>query len=144
MELLETTRPDMLLLDLDMPRMDGFEVLARLRASPEHARTPVIVATGREDVAAIDRAFQAGATGFVVKPLNWRLLSYQIRYVDRTHRTEMALVESERTARAALNDLCLAGSRFMADALGAAPRLKDGAGAYLGALEGASRVARSG
>jgi DNA-binding response OmpR family regulator len=124
--------------------MDGFEVLARLRASPEHARTPVIVATGREDVDAIDRAFQAGATGFVVKPLNWRLLSYQIRYVYRTHRTEMALVESELAARTALNDLCLAGSRFVADALGAAPRLKDEAAACLGALEDASRVVRSG
>jgi len=80
--------PDIILLDLEMPRMDGFEFLERLRASPGHAETPVIVCTGREDVKAIDRAYELGATSFVVKPLNWRLLTYQIRYVHRASRSE--------------------------------------------------------
>jgi DNA-binding response OmpR family regulator len=150
LERLDAERPDMLLLDLEMPRMDGFEVLGRMRASPEHARVPVIVATGREDVEAIDRAFQAGATSFVVKPLNWRLLSYQIRYVHRTHRADLGLLEAARDARReadearlALNELCVSGSRFLAEALGASPGLKAGAGAYLGALEQATRASRA-
>ena len=82
------SRPDIVLLDLEMPRMDGFEVLSRLRADPATQHLPVIVVTGREDVDAIDRAFQAGATSFLVKPINWRLLSYQIRYVLRAGRSE--------------------------------------------------------
>ncbi len=79
---------DLVLVDLDMPVMDGFELIARMRADEALRHVPVVVVTGREDMAAIDRAFQAGATSFVVKPLNWRLLSYQLRYVLRAYRQE--------------------------------------------------------
>ena len=89
---------DIVLLDLEMPRLDGFEVLDRLRADERTQRLPVIVVTGREDMAAIDRAFTAGATSFLVKPINWRLLSYQIRYVQRAHQTEMSMREGRRRA----------------------------------------------
>jgi CheY-like chemotaxis protein len=94
----------LIVLDLEMPVMDGFDVLAHLRANPATADIPVIVCTGREDVAAIDRAFQAGATSFVVKPINWRLLSHQIRYVLRANQHDAlsrqdlkALVKSSET-----------------------------------------------
>ena len=46
----------------------------------------MIVQTGREDVEAIDRCFRLGATSFVMKPLNWRLLTYQLLYVLRAER----------------------------------------------------------
>ncbi|MDO9589173.1 MAG: response regulator [Brevundimonas sp.] len=88
---------DLILLDLEMPVMDGFAVLSLLRADPLTEHLPVIVQTGREDVEAIDRAFRLGATSFVTKPLNWRLLSYQIRYVLRAS-------EAERRVRAASAD----------------------------------------
>jgi CheY-like chemotaxis protein len=74
---------DIVLLDLEMPIMDGFAVLSHLRADPRTEHLGVIVQTGREDVAAIDQAFRLGATSFVTKPLNWRLIAYQIRYVLR-------------------------------------------------------------
>lgn len=134
--------PDVVLLDLEMPRMDGFEVLSRLRADPATARMPVIVATGREDVGAIDRAFQLGATSFVVKPLNWRLLSYQILYVHRTHQDELALLAARDQALDALSSVTAAGSRFLAQALTLAPTLKSDAGAYLSALEDSTQAAR--
>jgi len=79
---------DLVLVDLDMPVMDGFELIGRMRAHKSLRHVPVVVVTGREDMAAIDRAFQAGATSFVVKPLNWRLLSYQLRYVLRAYHRE--------------------------------------------------------
>src|SRR5262249_55491825 len=59
-------------------------------------RLPVIVITGREDVVAIDRAFEKGASSFIVKPINWRLLNYQIRFVDRAHRAERQLLDHVR------------------------------------------------
>lgn len=149
LSLIDDAKPDILLLDLDMPRMDGFEVLRRLRAEGQWARTPVIVATGREDVAAIDRAFREGATSFVVKPINWRLLSYQIRYVHRAHHAELSLLEARRRARAEaaeVNDslarLCSLGARFVADALRVDSSLKTPAAEYLQALETASASAR--
>jgi two-component system, sensor histidine kinase and response regulator len=82
---------DIALVDLDMPVMSGFELIAAIRANAQLAHLPVIVITGREDMVAIDEAFAAGANSFVVKPLNWLLLSHQISYVLRNARTEQEL-----------------------------------------------------
>ncbi|MFO1014691.1 MAG: response regulator [Caulobacteraceae bacterium] len=72
LEKIRERHPDVVLLDLEMPRMDGFELLRTLRADPATLRLPVLVVTGREDVAAIDRAFEAGAdaglAGHSLKP----------------------------------------------------------------------------
>lgn len=86
LESLRLGRYDLVLLDLEMPGIDGFEVLSRIRNDLALKDLAVIVQTGREDVEAIDRCFHLGATSFVMKPLNWRLLAYQIRYVLRAER----------------------------------------------------------
>ncbi len=95
---LESSHFDAVLLDLEMPRMDGFQLLSRMRSEARWRDLPVIVVTGREDLESIDRAYRAGATAFTVKPLNWRLLSYQIRFVLRAR-------QSERDTRAAEAEL---------------------------------------
>ncbi|ESQ78418.1 PleD family two-component system response regulator [Asticcacaulis sp. YBE204] len=82
---------DIVLLDLDMPRMDGFELLGLMRADPRLRHVPVVVATGREDMVAVDKAFASGATSFVIKPLNWRLISHQLSYVLRNARDEASV-----------------------------------------------------
>lgn len=79
---------DIALIDLDMPRMDGFELIERIRWDEQLKHLPIVVVTGREDMVAVDRAFALGATSFVVKPLNWRLLSHQLAYVLRNARAE--------------------------------------------------------
>lgn len=129
LKVIEAFQPDIMLLDLEMPNMDGFEVLQRLRASEAWARLPVIVVTGREDVGAVDRAFSAGATSFVVKPLNWRLLSYQIRYVQRAAAGEAQLLAARDKADGAqlarqLERLALESSRFLTAALSQQPSLR--------------------
>ncbi|OGN43217.1 MAG: histidine kinase [Caulobacterales bacterium RIFCSPHIGHO2_01_FULL_70_19] len=88
---------DLVLLDLEMPGMDGFAVLERMREDAALRHVPVVVQTGREDVEAIDRCFHLGAASFVMKPLNWRLLTYQIRYVLRAERR----AKTERVVAAA-------------------------------------------
>jgi DNA-binding response OmpR family regulator len=146
--MLEQTPADIVLLDLEMPRMDGFDVLRRLRAQPHTAELPVIVVTGREDVGAIDRAFELGATSFVVKPINWRLLSYQIRYVRRAWTAERSLCRASDNARSdsartsgALLELARESRRFLLTALEAAPQLRANAGGYAAALERLSAAA---
>jgi signal transduction histidine kinase len=79
---------DLVLVDLDMPVMNGFDLIARMRAEDDLRHVPVVVVAGPEDVSAIDRAYRAGATSFVVKPLNWRLLGHQLRYVLRSYHQE--------------------------------------------------------
>lgn len=81
---------DIALVDLDMPGISGFEMIERIRATPRLSQLPIVVVTSNEDVASIDRAYQAGATSFVTKPVNWRLLSYQLRYVLRAQRWQAA------------------------------------------------------
>jgi diguanylate cyclase (GGDEF)-like protein len=71
------------LLDVDMPGMDGHTVCRRLRAEPRFARVPIVIVTGHEDSVAIGRAFEAGATDFVSKPVNWALLPRRLAYILR-------------------------------------------------------------
>jgi CheY-like chemotaxis protein len=147
MTLLASTRPDIILLDLEMPNMDGFEVLNHLAGDENLNRIPVIVVTGREDVAAIDRAYKAGATSFVVKPMNWRQLSYQIRYVHRTAGNEARMLELQRqavrersSAMAALTKVARAGSHFLATALSKEPSLRPAAAEFAASLQSALDV----
>ncbi len=135
LEKLGAAAPDIILADLEMPRMDGYEFLARLRRDPQFARTPVIVVTGREDVKAIDRAFEAGATSFVIKPINWRLLAYQIRFVERAARAEREVARAEAKANDRLMRIVNESSRFVKTALKHDPALRDAACEHAFALE---------
>jgi two-component system chemotaxis response regulator CheY len=58
------------LTDVNMPRMNGLEMLESLRRDPAHATTPVVMLTLERHPALIDRAKQAGAQGWIVKPFN--------------------------------------------------------------------------
>ncbi len=71
------------LLDVDMPGLDGYAVCRRLRAEPRLANVPIVMVTGHEDSAAIDLAFAAGATDFISKPVNWALLPRRLGYILR-------------------------------------------------------------
>jgi CheY-like chemotaxis protein len=144
---IEATAPDILLLDLEMPKLDGLEVLRQIRADPNRRFLPVIVVTGREDVASIDQAFEAGATSFVVKPLNWRLLSHQIRYVCRAAGAEQRLAERAGDAAGRLQALAAEGARFFAQALPQDPSLRAAAMAFAkaaGALAGGEQTPEDG
>jgi CheY-like chemotaxis protein len=62
--------PTLLLLDLKMPRMDGFQVLEWIRQDPHLRRVPVVVLTSSEDIRDVNRAYDLGANSFLVKPMN--------------------------------------------------------------------------
>jgi len=61
-------RPDLIVLDLNLPRMDGFETLAALKADEALRRIPVIVLTSTDDAASVDRSYDLQASAFVTKP----------------------------------------------------------------------------
>lgn len=89
---------DIALVDIEMPGMSGLDLVARIRDEPTLRHLPVIMVTGREDVVSIDRSFERGATGFATKPVNWRQLSHQIRYVLRNSRAEQAVRDARDRA----------------------------------------------
>ena len=72
-------RPDLILLDIMMPEMDGYEVLRRLRSDPETSDIPVIFVTARRDQEGEEAGFDAGAVDFICKPIKPRLLQSRIR-----------------------------------------------------------------
>ena len=74
---------DLVLLDVMMPGLDGFQVCQQLRATPRGARVPVLLLTGLNDTHSVDAAYASGATDFISKPINWALLTYRVRYALR-------------------------------------------------------------
>ena len=90
LQVLEQQPVDIVLLDLEMPRMNGFEVLDRIRSEPTFRNLPVIVVSSLRDVWSIGRAFERGATSFVVKPFDWPFLECQLKFVLRASRGEDA------------------------------------------------------
>jgi CheY-like chemotaxis protein len=90
---------DLALIDIDMPGLDGFAVTERIRTDARLRHLPVVMLTGHDDILSIDRAYRCGATSFVSKPVNWRQLSYQLRYVLRTSRMEAEIREARDRAQ---------------------------------------------
>ena len=71
-------KPDLILLDIDMPEMDGFETLARLKSNPYMANIPVIFLTGHSDAETEIRGLEAGARDFLKKPVEQNLLLHRL------------------------------------------------------------------
>src|SRR5205823_14982811 len=83
LEAMLASLPDLVLLDVSMPVMDGFDTCAALRGLPGGDRVPVMMMTGLDDTASIERAFEVGATDFITKPINWSVLPHRVRYMLR-------------------------------------------------------------
>ena len=92
--------PDLVLLDILMPGMDGFETLARLREDPRGRQVPVIFLTADEDVGSETRALEAGAMDFIKKPIIPEVLLTRVRHtIDLTHlQRDLASQVEEQTA----------------------------------------------
>lgn len=72
-------QPDLILLDAMMPVMDGFTCCNQLQKLPRGDRIPVLMITGLDDQASVDRAFEVGATDYITKPINWAVLRQRVR-----------------------------------------------------------------
>lgn len=70
LEVLATCHPDVIVTDINMPRMDGFAFIAEVRKSSGHLGVPILVLTTESDAEKKQRARMAGATGWIVKPFN--------------------------------------------------------------------------
>jgi signal transduction histidine kinase len=95
LECFSAFRPDLVVLDVMMPDMNGFDVCAAMRKLPRGADTPILMATALDDVESIDRAYRVGATDFIGKPINWPVLPHRVRYMLRAHATLENLMLSQ-------------------------------------------------
>ena len=90
LEKVESDKPDLVLLDVMMPGMDGFEVCTRIKSNPDTAHIPVVMVTALTDVEDKVRGLEAGADDFLSKPINDTALMARVRSLARL---KMALDE---------------------------------------------------
>lgn len=96
-------RPDAVLLDVRMPGMDGFTVCEEIRKLPGGELIPILMVTGLDDIESINRAYEAGASDFISKTLNWEVVSYHLKYMLRASRAFVKFRKSKAKNRALLN-----------------------------------------
>ncbi|MCC7390294.1 MAG: response regulator [Phycisphaerales bacterium] len=87
----EAAVPDLVLLDVMMPRMSGFQVCERIKASPRTRDVPVIMVTALNEVGDVERAVEAGADDFLTKPVNRLELVTRVRSLLRVRRLKSQL-----------------------------------------------------
>src|SRR5262245_12562444 len=106
LEQFPAVRPDIVLMDVMMPEMDGYEACARLRELPSGAVVPVLMLTGLDDLESINRAYEVGANDFISKPISWGVLGHRARYILRASQAfqdlakhQASLENAQRIAR---------------------------------------------
>ena len=98
LEIINTMPLDIAVVDVGMPRMGGLELIAMVRTAEASRHLPIIVITGNDDTESVEKAFQAGATSFVAKPLNWPLFVQHVNFVHKAAQAENEMRDAIRTA----------------------------------------------
>ena len=107
--LFASDKPDLILLDLAMPGLDGFETCAAVRKLPGGRYTQILMVTGSDDSESIEKAFEAGASDFVSKPINWSMLGHKSKYLLRAGKAFKAL-DQNRSRLAKTQELAKLGN----------------------------------
>ena len=92
-------RPDLVFLDVEMPGMTGLEACQRIRQLPQGESIPIMIVTGSDDRQSIDEGFEAGATQYKTKPVNWSLLGRDVQYMLRASNAFNSLKRQEDRLR---------------------------------------------
>ncbi|MES2899587.1 MAG: EAL domain-containing protein [Pseudomonadota bacterium] len=97
--MLRRFQPDVILMDAVMPVMDGFTACARMQELPGGRAIPVLMITALDDNSSVERAFAAGASDYIPKPIHYAVLSQRVRRIIEANRAE------KRIRHLAYNDL---------------------------------------
>ncbi len=103
----EKHQPDVVLLDVSMPGMDGFEACRRIRANPKGATVPVMIITSTDASDDIRKAYDAGATDFMSKPINALIVRERVNYMLRASDTTRQLYHSQEVLAKAQALACM-------------------------------------
>ncbi len=89
-------KPDLILLDAIMDEFNDFSTCQLLRADPSLANIPIIMSTGLDNIHSINRAYDCGATDFIVNPLNYPILIHRLAFILRANRNAIELGNKQR------------------------------------------------
>jgi DNA-binding response OmpR family regulator len=124
-------QPDVVLLDVMMPELDGFSACAHIRHLPGGDLTPILIVTGLDDLESIRRAYEVGATDFLAKPVNWGVLGHHVQYMLRASRAFSKLRQSEAKNQALLNAIPDLMFRISGDGIFLEAKESKGTGFYV-------------
>ena len=96
--------PDLAVVDVIMPGLNGFEFCSRLRQLPQGTMIPILVTTSLDDSASIKQAYLAGATNFATKPINWDIEIQRLHYLLKSADLARELQQKEQETRLAKED----------------------------------------
>lgn len=83
MEAFERLDLDIIILDIELPDRNGLSVCEEIRSTRRGKQIPILMSTGMDDHESINRAYEVGATDFIVKPINWPIFGHRVRYMLR-------------------------------------------------------------
>jgi signal transduction histidine kinase len=95
LQMLEQFQPDLILLDIMLPGMDGFEVCRRIRSTPPLAEVPIIMLTALDDRDSLLKGIESGADDFLTKPADRRELTARVRTITRLNRYRTLIEQRE-------------------------------------------------
>ncbi|MEL6491306.1 MAG: SpoIIE family protein phosphatase [Cyanobacteria bacterium J06621_3] len=103
LEAYQQYRPDIVLMDAQMPEMDGFTCCSKLKQLPNGIHTPVLMVTGLDDAASVNLAFEVDATDYITKPINPSVLLGRLQRILQATRAEAALRKQHASLQAELH-----------------------------------------
>lgn len=119
-DLFEKKNPDIVLLDVVMPEIDGFQTCTAIRSLPGGSLVQILMVTGLDDVESTELAFKVGADGFVSKPINWVMLGHRGRYMLRAgqafqelNRSRFRLEKTQKMAKLGNWEVDLLSGQFL-------------------------------
>jgi len=98
---MEKMIPDLVLLDIEMPEMNGFEAITQMKGSPRYKDIPVIFLTGKDDEISATKGLELGAADYITKPFYGPLLFRRIKNVLTIEQQKRELLTSQKV----INDL---------------------------------------
>lgn len=95
LELINKYAFNMIVMDVMMPDIDGYNTCIEIRKQEDRLNTPILMLTALNDIESVEKSFNAGATDFVVKPINVPIFIQRIRYGLKTRETDLQLYDNQ-------------------------------------------------
>lgn len=92
-------KPNAILLDVIMPQLDGFDACRTIRKLPGGEHIPILMITGMDDMDSMHKSYEAGATDFITKPINWDILNYRVKYMLRASEAFNDVIDKQKQIR---------------------------------------------